>query len=475
MPTLAPRRSPRTGPTSRRRRSAAAVALALAASACGDTLLDHSADPKVLRPCAPGQNFCSTACVAEDAAHCGDACADCAAGFSMPNAAPICGAARTCSFECSPGWLRSGGECRRGLAVTGGFAHTCALTDDGRVKCWGANERGQLGDGTTTDRAFPVDVGLPGPATAVGAGYTHTCAIVAGAVWCWGANDTGQLGDGTKVQRTRPVAVQGLAATATAVAGGGGDNPGAAQQYYGHTCALAGGAVWCWGGNESGQLGDGTTDMPGVARPPVKSLQTSGATAVAAGERHTCAVVAGAVLCWGANASQQLGGQPTSPGQPVQALGSGATAVATGRAHSCAVVGPAAGGLQCWGQNADGQVNGAAGSPPTQATAIAAPVGSMQPTAVAGGRAHTCALAGGANGMICFGANLLSQLSGAPALTGRVAPPLAAAQAVAAGYDHTCALLSDGGVQCWGANDRGQVGMGQAGGAVPSPTYVSGR
>lgn len=142
------------------------------------------------------------------------------------------------------------------LKVSAGTYHTCAVLSDGLVKCWGNNLYGMLGDGTTAQSTTPVTaVGVSG-AISVAVGFTHSCAVVSnGGVKCWGRNDSGELGDGSTAQRNTAVSVYGLTGAIAIQAGGG----QITNESTGHSCALlTGGDVKCWGGNDSGQLGDGS-------------------------------------------------------------------------------------------------------------------------------------------------------------------------------------------------------------------------
>ena len=179
-------------------------------------------------------------------------------------------------------------------AIAAGSYHTCAVTNAGRVKCWGYNEFGQLGDGTRTKRLTPVDVGgLTSGVMMVAAGDYHTCALTnAGGVKCWGQNNYSQLGDGTTTPHLTPVDVNRLTNGVMTIAAG-----------TNHTCGITTmGGLRCWGWNGVGQLGNGTSIQP-LTPVHVNGL-TNGVRAVAVGSVHTCALTdAGSVKCWGWNDS----------------------------------------------------------------------------------------------------------------------------------------------------------------------------
>jgi alpha-tubulin suppressor-like RCC1 family protein len=186
------------------------------------------------------------------------------------------------------------------MEVAIGDAHTCALTGAGAVHCWGDNTHGQLGDGTTQQRDAPVEVtGLPSGVSAIASGPAYTCAAASPFVWCWGA----VLVQGQEEIWLSPRQVDYDANIVALTAGTKRSMP---WQATGHTCALTrDGAVLCWGSNDNGQLGNGT--IVAADAPVLVSEIDKGATAVAAGNHHTCALVVGGVQCWGWNGLRQLG------------------------------------------------------------------------------------------------------------------------------------------------------------------------
>ena len=341
-------------------------------------------------------------------------------------------------------------------AITTGERHTCALMVGGGVKCWGDNGDGQLGDSTTATQFTPVDVsGLGSGVSAIAAGGTHTCALmVGGGVKCWGNNGEGQLGDGTTTNHLTPVDVSGLAGGVSAIVAGGG-----------YTCALMNtGGVKCWGYNSSGQLGDGTT--ADRLTPVDVSGLTSDVSAIVAGERHICALmINGGVKCWGSNSHNQLG-SPTRTTRmrfsPADVSGlTDVVALSAGAAHTCALM--STGGVKCWGYNGSGQLGDGTTTTRFTPADVSGLVGGV--AAIDAGGTHTCALIVG-GGIKCWGDNGEGQL-GDGTITNRLIPVdvsslASGVSAIAAGATHTCAVMSTGGVKCWGSNSSGQLGDGTA-------------
>jgi alpha-tubulin suppressor-like RCC1 family protein len=252
-------------------------------------------------------------------------------------------------------------------AVGVGYEHSCAINDSGALKCWGGNDHGELGTGSTSSHSSgPVNVaGLTSGVTAVDGGYQYTCAVVAGGARCWGNNGSGQLGDGTTTQRLVPVPVTGLGSGVTDIDTG-----------YEHSCALtAAGGVKCWGDNNVGQLGI-PTGIPSSHVPVDVTGLTSGVAAIGMGYEHSCALTAtGGVKCWGSNSNGQLGnGTTIDSSTPVNVFGlsSGVVALAVGESHNCAIT--VARAAKCWGANFYGQIgNGNTTFSPTPANVIGLP------------------------------------------------------------------------------------------------------
>lgn len=349
-------------------------------------------------------------------------------------------------------------------ALASGYrGHSCVIRCDGSVWCWGINAEGQLGDGTATTRRLPVRVtGLPRPATALGLGYDAGCAVLDdGSVWCWGRAGDGGIGAPDMLRSNVPLRVAGLTEPAVSLGVGGT-----------HLCAvLEGGGVACWGENGRGQLGvEGSSPRRAATR--VDTLVGEAAEAVG-GQFHTCARLrSGAVWCWGQNVFGTLGdGGFADRSAPREvSLRASAVALSTQTNHVCAALDD--GTTWCWGYNTDGQLGngGRAVSPrPVEASALPAPS-----TVLSAASNHTCAI--GDDGRVrCWGGNEFGQL-GDGTTTRRTRPGAAvmlpaAAVRVSTGGAFTCAALGDGRVFCWGENTNGNLGDGTTQ-ASPSPVAV---
>lgn len=337
-----------------------------------------------------------------------------------------------------------------------GGSHTCALLGDGQVKCWGANAAGQLGLGDTRERGgHPGDMGdpldgldfgtlfmTPSPgyariAVQLAAGAAHSCArFNDGGVKCWGRNTHGELGLGDTANRGDSLAGIGDALPALDLGGAGvvaGLSAGS-----GHTCALLEqGTIRCWGDNAFGQLGLGDTlnrgDQPGemgTALPAVEPGTIGPIAAILAGGSHSCAYSrTGAMQCWGANGSGQLGVGDTEPrGDAPGEMGDQSLPVDLGESHqvveakagdkhTCARLEDAT--VKCWGENSDGRLG-------------------LEDTDNRGDQPG----------------EMGNRLPAVRLGQGRAAVELAV------GGEHACVRLDDGTVKCWGNNGAGRLGLG---------------
>lgn len=375
------------------------------------------------------------------------------------------------------------------VAVVAGMYHSCAVTAEYAVRCWGNNMSGQLGDGTSQFSSVPagvIELTPPTPTITktptatptvvastnrLGVGMYHGCAIdVSAKLQCWGDNSAGQLGDGTYTAHAFVEAVVGLPTGVASVGTGAW-----------HTCALlVDKQVYCWGDNTYGQLGRshsaiGATgvcgDLTTTCSPtPLEVVGLpNDIVALAVGSSQNCVVsVDGRMTCWGAftgattdacaNYAGEWNGSSCSP-TPVPLAGTGVVRLAVS-GHSCSVATDAT--VRCWGENSLGQV----GAPqshfyeaPNTVAGLGGPV-----ARVSTGVAFSCAILK-TGAVACWGDNQQKQLGNPDAETSEKVPMAVVGLAEpvndVAAVDHSaCALLRDGTVMCWGSNDGGQMGKG---------------
>lgn len=362
--------------------------------------------------------------------------------------------------------------------VSAGDEHTCGIDTLARAWCWGSGANGRLGTGDTSQHLVPTRVSTStGMLTvkAITAGAAHTCAIdLVGAAWCWGSGVNGKLGNGGTGDQLTPTKVSILTGMAAATAIAAGDE---------HTCAIDLLAdAWCWGADGDGQLGNAASGSSATPSRASTAAMTANVAAIDVGALHTCAIAGGKAWCWGRAADGQLGdGQTsTSKASPTAVIATSMTGtiatIGLGARHSCAV--ESTGAPWCWGDNADGQlgIGGAGASWPTpQAVSTAAMPATI--AGITGGERHACAFETGGTPW-CWGAGGDGQL-GNGSIQQRTTPTAVDTTAMAAtigamdaGGAHTVAI--DGGQVgwAWGRGSAGQLGNGTTTPAQTTPTFV---
>ena len=396
------------------------------------------------------------------------------------------------SDQTTPKLTSSLGAGRMAVGLSSGYFHTCLILDNGSSSCWGDGSYGQLGNGATSDQTTPTltsslgsgriaslserDFDGDGNFTvfqthttfvdrtqSLSSGDGYTCALLDnGSVSCWGGGLDGRLGNGGTSDKTTPTLTSGFGNNQTAVA--------LSSSVNAHMCALLdNGSVACWGWGTSGQMGNGGTSTS-TTPTPTSSLGT-GRTAVgiSAGAYHTCALLDnGAVSCWGKGSSGQLGHGGTSDKTTptlTSSLGTGRTAVSlsSGMYHTCALLDN--GSVSCWGEGTSGKL-GSGGSSQQNSPTLTSSLGvGRTATAISAGGYHTCALLD--NGAVsCWGLNNYGQL-GNGGTSSKTTPTLTSslgagrtAVAISSGNYHTCAILDNGALSCWGFGNKGQLGNG---------------
>jgi alpha-tubulin suppressor-like RCC1 family protein len=330
------------------------------------------------------------------------------------------------------------------------YFHACSL-GAGEPNCWGWNAAGQLGRGNRSSEPEPTVGNALTSVQSVALGAQMTCAHANNTVYCWGANSYGEAGDGTLRGVLVPLQVS-LPIT---------NLRGVATRYH-RTCAWGTSQIRCWGSNKYGEVGNNTRNRHQLT-PVLVSGITSSVVTVAIGRYHVCAIANGSVLCWGYGTRGQLGnGTNTSSTTPVVALGSAnATRLAAGSHHNCLVASD--GAVRCWGRNDHGGLGTADTNnraSPQATTPVALPGAASD---VGAGASHSCALLVDQS-VYCWGENKRGQLAQPRSVLGSNVAVLVAlpgpASAIAISEDGGCAQLTSGAAYCWGEGDGDQLGNG---------------
>ena len=345
-----------------------------------------------------------------------------------------------------------------------GSGRTCGITTGDVAYCWGENFFGGIGNGSTSDNPVPVPVAVSGGLTlaSISTGDWHTCGITPGGdLYCWGGNDWGQLGRGGTGDATSPELVSGGLTFASVSTDGI------------YSCGvITNGAAYCWGNNDYGQVGIGTIDEAILTPEPVfggLAFRT-----VRLGAEHACGITTGdSAYCWGRNDLGQLGaGNTSTSAVPVAVSGGLAFAsLSVGHSHTCGITtGDVA---YCWGFNGNGEL----GNGTTTMSAVPVAVsGGLTFASVSTGDQGSCGLTASGE-LYCWGTDRRGQLGNGPAGRSLTPVPVSGGLAFASvisGGAHSCGITTGGVAYCWGWNGHGQLGDGGTTDR-PSPVRVLGQ
>ena len=307
-----------------------------------------------------------------------------------------------------------------GLIIDAGLGHTCTVTLDGRVLCWGLNTSGQVGDDSNTNRLVPVFVKDLSGVTNLALGSIHSCVLKSdGTVWCWGDNTYGQLGNGTTLNSSVPIQVVGLPDKAVNLTSG---------QYF--SCAiLENNDLWCWGQNDKGQLNDGTTTNQSK---PVKSAIDAIPNLVSGGQEALVGEASGYVSLWGKT-------------EPLNILGLSDTLAISGNRFKLGGCSVSNGNIvNCW----------------TEDNKPVAVTGADNAIYVGAGLTHSCSM-DNTNKVFCWGTNASGEIgdgTNTDRVTAVAVVDLGSVADLAVGAQHNCAIISPTVIKCWGNNVYGQLG-----------------
>ena len=350
-------------------------------------------------------------------------------------------------------------------SIAMGTTHSCAVMTDKTVKCWGQNSYGQLGDGTSTNRDFPVDVQGVAGALTVSAGNTHSCALIEdGTVMCWGQSWFTGTGDTTALAEPQPVV--GLSGVVQI------------ESYHSSSCALDDlGQVFCWG--LRADIEGPTSNSYLNASIPYQVSGISGMSQLTVGGNRACAIAAsGSIKCWGQRTGGALGdglSETSRASDPVSVLGiSNAVHISSGGSNTCAVL--SNGTVRCWGSTVNSQI----GISPNEvvSTPVAIP-GISGAVKVAVNSSVGCAVLASGNTK-CWGSTSNGQIGAGPLnstrwLSATLVLGVSDAVEIKTGATSVCVRLSNGYVKCWGSNSGGQIAQGFSKSATfNAPVFIKG-